>query len=204
MLVLLGVLGLGTVLFAILTIMFYAQATSAKKTLDQAKAAAAEQAKSDQKKADEAAASLAASLPYRTYTAPGEFGSFEIKFPKQWSSYAIQDRSGTQVNLALNPDFVRRTNGQDEVVAARILLLERTSDQYLAGLGSYISRGTIKKADTTVSGIASVSLTGQFQDKKVIRQVMVPVRDKVIIFQNENSTYASQFNDILSGSKIIP
>ncbi len=197
-------LGLGALAFGILTVIFYAQATSAKKTAATATAAAVTKAKADQKQADQQASAIAAGLPFRSYTAPSQFGSFEIKYPKDWSAYVVQQSTGTQISLTLNPNLVRRVNGSDDLVAARVVLTERTSDQYLSSYSTAVTRGTLKQANITVSGQKAIDLTGAFGDKKTLRQVVVPVRDKVIVFSTEDKTYASQFNQILAQAKIIP
>jgi hypothetical protein len=204
MLVLIIVLGLGAVAFAILTIVFYNQASTATRTVNAQKADADAKAKTEQKKADDLANTIANESPFRSYNAPVEYGSFEIKFPKNWSSYVDQESIGTQVNLILNPDFVRRTNSTDELAAARIFLQERSSDQYMTAFASQIKRGTIKQANITVAGQHAFDLTGQFTDRRTTRQIVVPVRDKVLVFINENSKYGTEFNEILAQSKIVP
>jgi hypothetical protein len=204
MFVLIGILGVGAVIFAILTLVFYSKAQTATTTLEEQKAAAVALAKAEQKKADDEANTVANESPFRSYVAPSEYGSFEIKFPKNWSSQVIQERSGTQVHLVINPEFIRRTNGNDELAAARVMLMERTSDQYMNNFQSLVKRGTLKQNTITVSGQKAFDLTGQFSDKKTTRQVIVPVRDKVLVFINENSRYAGQFNEILAQSKVIP
>jgi hypothetical protein len=202
--ILIGVLGLGAVAFGITTITFYSKAQTATNTLEAQKAVAVTKAKADQKKVDDEANTVANESPFRSYVAPVEYGSFEIKFPKNWSGYVIQDKNGTQVNLTINPDFIRRTNSNDELAAARVQLIERTSDQFMTQYTNLVKRGTLKQSDITVSGQKGFDITGTFQDKRTTRMVVIPVRDKVLVFSNENSRYASEFNEILAQSKIIP
>jgi hypothetical protein len=202
--ILIGVLGLGALTFAVLTVVFYSQATTATKTLNTQKAAAAAKARADQQKADDAANTIANESPFRSYLAPVEYGSFEIKFPKDWSSSVDQEGSGTQVDLIINPDFVRRTNGNNELSAAHIMLIERSSDQYMSGYTSLIKTGKLKQANIAVAGQQGFDITGSFPDRRTTRQVIIPVRDKVLVFTNENGKYASEFNEILAQSKIVP
>jgi hypothetical protein len=133
-----------------------------------------------------------------------EYGSFEIKFPKNWSGYVDQEKSGKQVDLVLNPDFVRRINATDELAAARVLLQETQADQFMTSFASQVKRGSLKQSDITISGQHAYDFTGQFQDRRTTREVVVPVRDKVLVFINENNRYSSEFNQILAQSKIIP
>jgi hypothetical protein len=204
MFALIGILGLGAVIFAIMTAVFYNKATTATTTLNAQKANAAEKAKIQQKKDDDQANTIANESPFRSYFAPVEFGSFEIKFPKNWSGYVDHEPTGTQVSLLLNPDFVRRSNGSDELAAGRIMLVTRPFDQYTTTFQNQIKRGTIKQTAITVSGLKGYDLSGSFQDKKTTREVIVPVRDKVLVFINENFKYATEFNEILAQSTIVP
>lgn len=204
MYILIGVLGLGAIVFAILTITFYNKASVATNTLEQQKADAVTKAKAEQQKADDEANTIANESPFRSYVAPVEYGSFEIKFPKNWSGWVDHEQVGTQVNLVLNPDFVRRINSNDELAAAKVMLKQNNLDQTMSAFTSLVKRGTLKQTEITVSGQKGVDLTGSFSDKRTTREVIIPVRDKTIIFINENNRYASEFNEILAQSKIIP
>ncbi len=204
LIILVIILGLGAVIFGALTITFYSKAATATNTLTAQKAAAAAQARADQQKADEIANTLASESPFRSYTAPTEFGAFEIKFPKNWSSTVDQEPNGTQVNLVLNPDFVRRISGTDELMGARITLQERPSDQFLNSFAGSFKNGKLKQTKITVSGLGATDITGSFPDKRTTREVVVAVRDKVLVFINENGKYATEFNEILAQAKIIP
>ena len=128
-------------MFAILTLTFYNQSSTATKTLDSQKAQAASDAKAAQKKADDLANTQANESPYRSYEAPIAFGAFIINFPKNWSSYVDQEQGGTQINLILNPDYVGRTNGTDNLEAARITLQEQTSDNFMSQFQGPVKNG---------------------------------------------------------------
>jgi len=183
---------------------FSNQASTAQKTLTQQKAVAAAAARDDQKKIDDINYTKVNESPFRAYTAPEEFGSFIVNFPKNWSSYAKEQSSGTQVSLALNPDFVRNTNGQDNTTAVRVMLITSTQEQYLNQYTATIKSGATKKTSITVSGQPAYDITGKFNGRKTIREVVVPIRDKVLVFSNESPQYASEFNSVLSQAKIIP
>jgi hypothetical protein len=202
LLILVIVLGLGSLLFGILTILFYSQAHTATTTLNTQKEAAASAARTDQKTNDDAENLAASESPYRSYVAPIEYGGFEIKFPKNWSASVDQERSAnTQVVLNLNPDFLRRENGTDGLVGTKVMLIQKTGAEYLKQFNGV---KTLKQSTTTVSGLNATAITGTFPDKRTTRMVVVPVRDKVIVFTVEASAFASQFDQILAQSKIVP
>lgn len=201
LIILLVLLGLGTVGFGILTVTFSSKASTATKSVEAEKATAAAKARDEQKKLDDDANTRANESPYRAYTAPQQFGSFVVNFPKNWSSFAEHSSSGTQVHLVLNPDFLRKTNGQDELMAARIKLIETPKDAYLA---TFTRNKEVKQTPITVSDQPGFELTGKLPDRKSVRIVVVPIRDKVLVFSTENATFANEFNEILSQAKIIP
>lgn len=202
--ILIGVLALGAVGFAVLTLMFYNKATVATNTLDQQKAQTATTAKADQKKADDLANTQANESPYRSYQAPIAYGAFIINFPKNWSSYVDQEQGGTQINLILNPDYVGRTNGTDNLEAARVTLQEQTGDNFMNQFQGSVKNGDLHQNTIQVSGLAAFDLTGKFGDRRTVREVVVPVRDKVIVLINENSQYKNEFAQILAQAKINP
>ena len=74
----------------------------------------------------------------------------------------------------------------------------------MAQYNSVIKTGVVKKASIQVSGQPGFDLTGKFSGRKTIREVVVPIRDKVLVFSTESAQYASEFNTILSQAKIIP
>jgi hypothetical protein len=204
MLVMVVILGLGAVIFALMAVTFYGQAQSSASTLNVQKAAAATKAKADQKKEDDAANEVANESPFRNYTAPIPDGSFEVNFPKNWTATIDEEGGGTQVSLIMNPDFIRRENGQDDLIAAKVQLIERTGADYVGQFSGAVKDKKMTQNSITVSGQQGYDFTGQFGDRRTSREVIVPVRDKVIVFFNENSKYANEFNQILAQAKINP
>jgi hypothetical protein len=195
-------LGLGCIAFGTATFIFYNQAHTATTTLDTQKAVASATARNEQKASDDAGALAVAQSPFRTYTAPDAYGAFKINFPKNWSAYVdLEQSSQTQVTLTLNPDVALRQDGADGLAATRVLLIQKSQADYLKDFG--YDKAT-KQSTTTVSGITSISLTGTFSDKRSLRQVVVPVRDKVLVFISEAPSYSNQFDQILAQAKIVP
>lgn len=204
LIVLLILLGLGTIGFGILTVTFAGKATKATKTAAAQKATIEAKAREDQKKLDDDANAKANESPFRTYTAPQQFGSFVISFPKDWSTNIDEEPSGTQVSLVLNPESIRRVNGVNAVIATKVNLFTTPKERYMAAYASPIKTGKIKQVETTVSGQPAIDLTGIFPDPKLVRMVVVPIRDKVLVFSTENAKYASEFSQILAQATIIP
>lgn len=200
--ILIVVLALGAVGFGILAVIGFSKADTATTTLNAQRLAAASSARADQKKIDQTAAELASESPFRSYVAPTEFGSFEIKFPKNWSGAVSESRSDeSQVSLVVHPDFVKNQGNVPALAATKIVLIQRTLAEYTQDLSSNTE---LKKSDTKVAGIPGVQFTGKFDDQRTKRLVAVPVRDKTLVFTNENPTYNREFDLILAQSKINP
>ena len=202
--ILLGLFILGTIVFAVLAYTFQSQASKAKNALATAKTVAADTAREDQKKADEVTYNKILGSPYRAFVAPEEYGAFVINFPKNWSSKYTQNLSGTQIDLLINPEFIATVNNIDKPLAVRVQFIQSNKDRYMSEFATALKRGDMKQADIVVSGQPGFDLTGKFRDNKTVRMVVVPVRDKVLVFKTENTKYAAEFNEILGQAKIIP
>lgn len=207
--ILLVVLGITTVIFAGLFLFSYNKASSATNNSNQVAQSAAIQAAQKQKKTDLAANIAAMEIPYRTYQAPTAYGSFIVSFPKSWSSRVSEAAENkVQVNLSVNPDFVRYKGDSALPVALRVRLIQQTSNSFIAEYAESIKSRKLVKTTSIVSGQNAIVLTGNFRSDDdtsgFVRLVAVPVRDKVIVFTCENGLYTQQFEEVIAQAKIIP
>ena len=208
--VLLITLSLTTLIFAGLFVVYFSQSSNVNTNLIQAKKTSAVAAKDEQKKLDMAAAERALETPFRSYDAPDQFGSFSIKFPKNWSSRVSESvQNSVQVNLSVNPDFVRYKDDVPQPVALRVRLIKQSANSFISGFEDALKKGMIKKSSISMSGQTGIAFTGHYHDESgispdFVRLVAFPVRDKVLIFSCENGLYTAQFDTTISQSKIIP
>jgi hypothetical protein len=203
---LIAFLAIGLILFAALSIYGFGVAHKATTTLQQEKLNAAKTAAAVQKKADAKAQLTANESPYRSYTAPGDFGSFVIYFPKNWSGYVqTSTEDQVQVNLALNPDFVTVTNDdQADPVATRVQLVQELTSVAMTQYTDLVKLGKLKSQPITVSGIKGTEITGSFSDRKTVAEVFLPVRGQTMTISCENAQYLPEYNVILGQAKINP
>jgi hypothetical protein len=204
MLVLVIIFGIGTLVFAMLTLAESSKATNATNILDHDISVAATNAAAEQKKTDIKNETAANESPFRAYTAPLADGAFVINFPKDWSGWVDQESSGTKVDLILNPNFVQTDNGTPDLAACTVQLVDQRSTDYMSGYSGNVQSGQLQQKSITVSGISGFDLTGNFGDQRTTRMVIVPVRDQVIVFTNENGSYGQEFSEILAQAKINP
>jgi hypothetical protein len=198
------ILALGTIVFGILTVKFYDENQTTTKTLNSRVEAAAKAGEANQKKTDTLAFSIENESPFRAYDAPDLYGDFVVNFPKDWSSTVDEEQSNTQVSIALNPNFIVTENGQPDPVATRVMLIETPESQYMTEFTGAIQEGQLTQSNITVSGQSGFNLTGTFNNGPTVREVVIPVRDKVLVFTTENSQYATEFDQILAQCKIYP
>src|ERR1700683_245767 len=201
---LIAILAIGAVGFALLSLHYYNRAAATTKSLNAQTATAATKAAAGQKTKDAVAYQAAGESPFREYDAPDADGSFVINFPKDWSSWVDQEQSGIQVTLILNPNFVQVLNGTPALAATKVTLQEQTGTEFISQYSGQISEHTMSESNTTVDGQPAYNFTGSFPNQRSVREVVVPVRDKVLVFDNENAQYADEFSEILAQAKINP
>lgn len=198
-------LGIGMVLFGAVSIVSFRRASEATVILEKAKSEAFAAGEAKQKKADEERFTEEQKTPFRSYVAPTLFGGFELKFPKVWNLYVIENDSATnQVDLTAHPTLVRFLPKADNAYALRALLSKELKDVAYKRYESQVKSGKLKAKTVTVSGIESIRLEGRYDQKHDGVVVLIPVRDKTLILISEDPKYLADFEQVLAQSKIIP
>lgn len=204
-----AVLGVFVLLFAGLFINSYMKAQNATKNLNAQKVTAykagQEAGASAQKVSDAAATKAAAQNPFRAYVAPTAFGQFTIKFPKIWSSSVAENLTGTtQVDLIATPEFIKVVSDKSVNYALRVTLVNNTYEQTRTSYDQQVKNKKAKSTPTKVSGIDGIRFEGQYAQGKTGIAVLVPVRDKTMVFTTENTKYQPEFETTLTQSTIRP
>lgn len=198
-------LGLSTIIFAVLAVISFGTQQSATSTLNSAKSASYKQGQSDQQKTDQKATLVAGEQPFRDYRAPDFYGNFDLKFPKNWNAYVIEDQSSeVQVNLTLNPDAVKQVaSTQVNKYAFRAKLINKPEANLLAEYTDLLKTKKVTQQPTSVSGIGGVWIDGQLDTHRNGVVVLIPVRDKTLEFITDTHDYLPEFNQILAQSTIV-
>jgi hypothetical protein len=205
LLVLAVFLGIGTVLFGGLSIVSFRRAQKATASLEKAKSDAFEAGRAQQKTEDEERFSEEQKTPFRSYVAPSLFGGFELKFPKVWNLYVIEnDGASNQVDLIAHPSLIRVLPKSDNAYALRAMLSKELKDAAYRKYENLVKTGKLKAKTIFVSGIESIRLDGRYDQKHDGVVVLVPVRDKTLILITEDQKYLPDFEQVLSQSKIVP
>jgi len=204
--ILLAIMTIAVLILGTLTTLEFSVATKAKADLKTAVSQAARQAKSDQKAADKTSQEKLSESPFRTYKAPVLLGGFEIKFPKNWSAYLIEDDNGSpQIDLALQPDFVAKSiNGKQALYAAHIKFVRQATAELNTQYQAKVAAKQATASDVTVSQIKATQYRGKLDGQNESILVLVPVRDKTILIACEDLHYEPEFREILAQASIIP
>lgn len=210
------VLGIGFVIGLILSIKYGLDAAKFK-TIEQAELTKArtegyDQAASEKEiekqaalEADRVKDEEEAKLPYRSYFAPQAYGNFEIKFPKNWNVYSLQNEGATkQMDLRIHPDNVTVVTAQNGEYAFRLELIQQNIDKSKRNMEQRVKNKKVTLRDTSVSGIAGVRYEGEWADKRNGVMIIVPVRDKSLYLYTDGDKYRAEYEEILKQSKIIP
>lgn len=186
-------------------VVVYGASKRSKAILDSARQKSYQQGQSDQKRADEERFEILNQSPFRSYKAPVIFGGFEIKFPKNWNVYAVENSSASQqINLTAHPDFVKQVSGIDNAYALRVTLVRTPYDQLMKQHQDDVRQKKIKLSSVTVSGIEGSRYEGKFDGKHDGSTVLLPVRDKTVMIATDDKRFLSEFNQILAQAHIVP
>lgn len=199
------VLGVLMLIFAVMAGTLFGTSARAVATLEAAKKKANDKGHSDQKQADEENYKKQNESPFRSYTAPEIYGGFEIKFPKNWNGYVIESPNAQQqINLTVNPDFVKQIVGSDNVYGLHVILAKLSYDQTLKQHQDDVKQRKLKQNSVTVSGITGTRYEGKFDERHDGSTVVIPVRDKTIIISTDDKKYLPEYNQVLAQAHIVP
>lgn len=201
-------LGIGMVVFGVLAVIAYRDNEFVRGNLNQLVAAEKQKAMTEQKAIDAEANRKANDSPYRPFVAPPIDGSFELQIPKTWSIYNGRADSGKiQVNFIANPDVVINNtgNGAQNTQAFRLQLLRTSQQEIIKSYDEAIKKKQLTSKGVKVSGISATQLEGTIDSQRHTGVVIVvPVRDKTMVFSTEDRKYIDEFTKIVASAKINP
>jgi hypothetical protein len=198
--------GIGTVLFGALAVVAFNQRNQSQATIDNQITRAVTKAKADQKKASDEQHAKENQLPYRTYTAAQADGAFQLQIPKNWSLYAERANVGqTQLTLIANLDAVTVNKGGNNTQPFKLQLLRQTALDVVKKYQQDIKTKKIAAKTVKVSGIDATQLEGVLDTERHDGvMIIVPVRDKALVFVTESRSYVKEFSEIVGTAKINP
>ncbi len=150
----------------------------------------------------------ASKLPYRTYQGPSTYGSLNISYPKNWSSYIDESgRGNTPVSGYGHPDFVPSTSVRENNFALRFEVQNTAYDAAVKSFDSSVRSGSVRASAyraPKVDSVLGMRLEGEIESRKQGVMVLLPLRDKTIKIWTEGQDYRTDFAKILEEFSFTP
>ncbi len=165
---------------------------------------AVQQARQEQRRADEARFEEQRKTPYQVYNSPDVYGDISISYPKSWSVY-VEDStgSGTNIDMSMHPDVIRRQGGRDRPLAFRLQLVDELYAQAIDSYQKDAEQGELEAVTVAISGIEGVRYEGNIRDEHTGSLVALPYRDNTILMWTEsNESFRDEFNTIMERADI--
>ena len=193
----LAMAALMSVVFAGLTVYFYAQSREVRQNIDDKVAAAIVEAEAGIRKQLQKEFDEKAKRPFDTYQASPVLSGVKIVYPRTWSAYVIEDPDGRrQINGYFHPDYV--PTAKTGVKYALRLILE--DGDYAKELKDYqrdIDSGSVKASPIRVSGVKGTRLDGAIEKGVNSSMVIFPIRDKVLKVWTQSPDFLDDFNNTI-------
>lgn len=135
--------------------------------------------------------------PYTTFSGPVDYGELTFEFPKTWSVYVGEEgNTGSDFHAYLNPGVVRPADG-DNVMALRVSILNRSTDDVINEYQNYITEGTMTMSTRTINGSNASVFEGTLPSQRFGRIAILKIRDKTATIQTDAEIFFEDYNRIL-------
>lgn len=135
--------------------------------------------------------------PHKTYQGPSAQGSILIKYPKTWSGYVDEGRSGSAVDGYFHPSTVPGTQS-GVAYALRVQVTNRGFHDEVKSLDSAVRAGRARSSayqPAKVDGVVGVRIDGEIRSGQQGIMVILPLRDKTIKLFTESDQFHGDFNN---------
>lgn len=175
-----------------------------KNNSDQKVTVAVTKAKDEQKKTLEAQFEEREKSPYKSYSTPVQFGTVKIVYSKMWSSYIIEQVSGSGVviNSYFYPDFVPNVGANNKTnYSLRFQVIDSPYNTEITKYANLVKQGKLKSTpyvpEQVKGATVGVKLDGQLEQNKSGSMVVLPLRDKTLKIWTESEAAINDFNNIV-------
>lgn len=134
--------------------------------------------------------------PLRTYKGPDTYGGVQIKYPKSWSAYVIQENGDEPLDAYFHPDVVPGV-GSEPSFALRIQVVSSSYSEVLEEYENLLSNGSVKISAyraPKVKGTLGSRIDGEVATEKRGSMVILPLRDKTLKVWTESTQYVNDLN----------
>lgn len=182
---------IGMIAALVMAFMYYGKFTDQRDKNQPVIDAAVEEAKEEQKTQLQAEFDEEYKKPNKSYSAPGQYGSVKVFYPKTWGSYVKETNTG--LDFYAHPNFVP-ADGVN--YALRMSVVSRQFANEMKTYDAKIKNGDLKASALTVSGVSGTRLDGTFERDQSGSMVIFPLRDKTLRVWTETNNFKGDFDNI--------
>ncbi len=193
-------IGIGVLAFGLLasTIYLFTELDGAKNKRDEFATAQVEKASDSFEKDIEAKYFQKEKEPFLDFDGPDLLGGITFKYPKTWSVMVNQEvSSNQQIDAYLHPGMIRFDEESSRSYALRLQLLTQTYSEVLGSYISLVQEGKLKSKAVVFNGTEGVRLDGQLSAEDRGSMVVLPIRDKTMLFWTESPDFIDDYNTML-------
>lgn len=137
--------------------------------------------------------------PNRVYTGSATYGSFQFSYPKTWSLYEEEGRSGAVLNVYGFPGIVPGVSSK-RPYAIRLEISTKSYDSELSSLQKSIESGKVTAAayrPAKLQDVLGTRISGEIATGVNGSMVLLPLRDKTIKIFTESNEFIGDFTNII-------
>lgn len=180
-----------------------------KDNVDQKIAAAVKVAQGQQQQTDAKQYAEQAKQPYDSYIGPSAFGNINLKYPKTWSAYVVEDATNSNpIDGFFHPNFVPDATRNQNNFALRVQVTQTSYDNVLQQYGGQVDSKQLTVAPYSLPKVPSVvgsRLEGQLDEGKQGVMIVLPLRNMTLkIWTESNDFKADLDNNILPNFTFQP
>lgn len=141
--------------------------------------------------------------PYRTFTAPDDYGGLSFEYPKKWSVYVAKDAKDNKGDYEayLHPGIVSPV-ASDTVNAIRVIIKNQSFEKTAAEYDKLVEKGQMSSSVGTlnnpdypeVQGDTYTLYRGELPSKLHGAVALFKVRDKTFIIQTDAENFLEKSN----------
>lgn len=145
--------------------------------------------------------------PLKEYKGPDAYGSIDLRYPKTWSAYIVENGPSLPLDAYWYPNFVPSTQS-DTSFALRLQVTNKKFSEELKTYDTSVRTGKVKAQPykpKNVDGVIGERLDGEVVRGKHGIMILLPLRDKTIKIWTEAQQYQPDFiNNVLSNFNFTP
>lgn len=181
---------------------YYGQATDYKSNVDAKVEVAVDKAREEISAQKDKDFAEKEKFPYERYDGPSSFGALRILYPKTWSAYVSEARSGGSraVEGWFAPGHVPATNDSNNSFALRVIVEERSYDTVMREFQSKAKEGkvTVRPYQSpNVPNVVGSRLDGEVALRKQGSMIVMPLRDMTVRMWTESKDHVADFDTVI-------